>query len=373
MNARRRENEVAPPAGGARLDGGGHVGARLFRDWLARREPAVPARLVERMRAALDPLDGTPEDLPSALGSAAVACLRDALAKGDQREAALDLLAADALLTYGGEAAAEVGPAALERFATVYGATRLGALLPDDESEPRPRSAERSGAGRPNPEENGLEPEAPPTPDGGTSKDGAPDGQSPLTRAAAERVVALHLRRLADTAAAVADELAGPIADLAVHVARTFERGGKLLYCGNGGSAADAQHLATEYVVRFRSIRRPLPALALTTDSSLLTAASNDLGFDQVFARQVHALGREGDLLFLHSTSGNSANLLAAARAARDRGVTTAALLAKGGGELKDAVDYAIVLPTDDGAHAQELHLAIGHAICDVVETTLDG
>lgn len=192
-----------------------------------------------------------------------------------------------------------------------------------------------------------------------------------MTSAAADSV-AQHLRRLAGTAEAVASQLAGPIADIAQHATRTFEAGGKLLFCGNGGSAADAQHLATEYVVRFRCTRRPLPAIALTTDSSLLTAASNDLGFDQVFARQVHALAREGDLLFLHSTSGNSANLLAAARAAREGGVTTAALLANDGGHLKHAVDYAIVLPTDDGAHAQELHLAIGHAICDIVERTVD-
>jgi D-sedoheptulose 7-phosphate isomerase len=180
-----------------------------------------------------------------------------------------------------------------------------------------------------------------------------------------------HLRRLAATAEAVATQMAGLLAEIADHVANTIEGGGKLLFCGNGGSAADAQHLATEYVVRFKLHGRALPAIALTTDTSLLTAAANDLGFEQVFARQVEALARAGDFLFLHSTSGTSPNLLAAARAARTLGVQTAALLARGGGELKDLVDYAVVLPTDDSAHAQELHLAIGHAICDVVEARL--
>jgi D-sedoheptulose 7-phosphate isomerase len=143
------------------------------------------------------------------------------------------------------------------------------------------------------------------------------------------------------------------------------------MFCGNGGSAADAQHLATEYVVRFRHDRRPLAALALTTDTSLLTAAANDLGFEQVFARQVAALAAPGDVLILHSTSGVSANLLAAARTARERGITTIALLARGGGPLAKMVDHPFVLPTDDSAHAQELHLAIGHAICDRVEARL--
>ena len=152
-----------------------------------------------------------------------------------------------------------------------------------------------------------------------------------------------------------------------------LDAGRTLFFCGNGGSAADAQHLATEYVVRFRRNRRAFAAIALTTDTSLLTAASNDFGFEHVFARQVRALGGPGDILFLHSTSGESPNLLEAARAARDVGVETVALLARGGGRLREAVDVAIVVPTEDGAHGQELHLAIGHAICDVVESRLAG
>jgi D-sedoheptulose 7-phosphate isomerase len=180
-----------------------------------------------------------------------------------------------------------------------------------------------------------------------------------------------HLEGLAATAQRTARELAGEIAEVAEQVIAAFDVGRKLLFCGNGGSAADAQHLATEYVVRFRRERRPLPALALTTDTSLLTAAANDFGFEEVFARQVLALGSAGDILFLHSTSGESPNLLAAARAAREVGVRTVALLARGGGRLRDAVDTALVVPTDSGAHAQELHLAIGHLICDLVESRL--
>jgi len=177
-----------------------------------------------------------------------------------------------------------------------------------------------------------------------------------------------RLTELAELAARVADAMAGEIAEVAEVAAAGVVDGHKLMFCGNGGSAADAQHLATEYVVRFREDRTALPALALTTDTSLLTAGANDLGFEHVFARQVEALGRPGDVLFLHSTSGNSPNLLRAAEAARSRGVTTVAMLAKGGGELAGRVDHAIVLPTDEGAHAQELHLAIGHIICELVE-----
>ncbi|HEX6938367.1 MAG TPA: SIS domain-containing protein [Longimicrobiales bacterium] len=182
-----------------------------------------------------------------------------------------------------------------------------------------------------------------------------------------------HLDALAETASRAARELAGTVAEVAEMVLHAIDAGGTLFFCGNGGSAADAQHLATEYVVRFRRNRHALPAVALTTDTSLLTAASNDFGFEHVFARQVRALAGAGDILFLHSTSGRSPNLLEAARAARDVGARTVALLGGDGGPLREAVDVAIVVPTADGAHAQELHLAIGHAICDIVESRLAG
>ncbi|CAN5786409.1 D-sedoheptulose 7-phosphate isomerase [soil metagenome] len=194
----------------------------------------------------------------------------------------------------------------------------------------------------------------------------------PALHLAEQQLAEQHLRGLADTATRTADTMSGDIARIAVLVMATLERGGKLMFCGNGGSAADAQHLATEYVVRFQRDRRPYAALALTTDTSLLTAAANDIGFDRVFARQVEALGNAGDLLFLHSTSGESQNLLAAAEAARAAGVVTVAMLARGGGRLRHAVDHALVVPTDDGAHAQELHLAAGHAICGIVDAMLE-
>jgi D-sedoheptulose 7-phosphate isomerase len=188
----------------------------------------------------------------------------------------------------------------------------------------------------------------------------------------AEQAVEQHLRGLADAANLVASQLAPDIAAVARLAGDALQRGGKLLFCGNGGSAADAQHLATEYVVRFRRARRALAAMALTTDTSLLTAAANDLGFEHIFARQVEALGAAGDVLFLHTTSGESPNLVAAAAAARRRGVVTVGMLARGGGRLREHVDHAIIIPTDIGAHAQELQLAVGHVICDLVEARLE-
>jgi len=171
--------------------------------------------------------------------------------------------------------------------------------------------------------------------------------------------------RLMAEAAALLSERAE---QTAVLVHETLLGGGSLFFCGNGGSAADAQHLAAEYVVRLKADRRALPAIALTTDTSVLTAVSNDLGFDQVFARQLEALGRRGDLLFLHSISGESENLLRAAGTARELGMRTVALLAQGGGRLRGLVDVAIVVPTDEGAMAQEIQLALGHEICEQVE-----
>jgi D-sedoheptulose 7-phosphate isomerase len=181
-----------------------------------------------------------------------------------------------------------------------------------------------------------------------------------------------QLRELAQLASAVAESaLCAELEAVAQLVIAALRAGRCLFFCGNGGSAADAQHLAAEYVVRFRRERRALAAIALTTDTSILTAAGNDFGFESVFARQVEALGHEGDVLFLHSTSGESENLLLAADAARARGVHTVAMLAKGGGRLKERVDRALVVPTTSTAHAQELHLAMGHAICELVDRAL--
>lgn len=177
-----------------------------------------------------------------------------------------------------------------------------------------------------------------------------------------------HLRSLASAAAAAAEQLGPAIANAADLVRATVKRGGTLFFCGNGGSAADAQHVATEYVVRYHRERRAIAAIALTTDTSLLTAAGNDYSFEQVFARQVEALCRPGDLLILHTTSGNSPNLLRAAEAARKKGVATLALSAKGGGAIAALVDQCIVVPTDRTDRAQEIQLNIEHAICEIID-----
>ncbi len=179
------------------------------------------------------------------------------------------------------------------------------------------------------------------------------------------------LRDLAALAAAVADRLGPDIARARDMVRDTLRGGGTVFFCGNGGSAADAQHIATEYVVRYKDNRRALAAIALTTDTSLLTAAGNDLGFDTIFARQVEALARPGDLLVIHTTSGNSPNILRAAEAAQAKGIPVLALSAKGGGAIRSRATHTIVVPTDRTDRAQELQLCIQHLICEQVEKDL--
>lgn len=181
-----------------------------------------------------------------------------------------------------------------------------------------------------------------------------------------------HLVELRKLAERCAGELADPVERYVELVRDTIRGGGTILFAGNGGSAAHAQHVATEYVVRYRPVmRRAVPALALSTDSSLLTAAGNDLGFERVFARQVEAHARKGDLLVVISTSGNSPNLLRAVEAARAAGAASVGLLARGGGALAAAVDLAIVVPTDEVALAQEIQLAIDHHVCSMIEPDL--
>lgn len=181
------------------------------------------------------------------------------------------------------------------------------------------------------------------------------------------------LRELAALARAVADTRHDEIMAYAELARSTIVSGGKLLFCGNGGSAADAQHLAAEYVVRLERNRQPFPALALTTDTSVLTASANDMGYDRVFARQVEALARPGDLLVLHSTSGESDNLIRAVRVATEAGLSTVGVLARQGGRLRSMVDVAVVVPTERVSRAQEIHLAIGHIVCRYVEESLFG
>jgi phosphoheptose isomerase len=154
-------------------------------------------------------------------------------------------------------------------------------------------------------------------------------------------------------------------------IAVCLQGGGKVLLCGNGGSAADAQHIAAELVGRFVTERRGLPAIALTTDTSILTAVGNDYGFNQVFARQIEALAREGDVLIAISTSGNSANILAAVDAAAATGCRTIGLTGREGGKLRDRVDVAVVVAVPETAHIQECHLLIGHLWCAMVDHEL--
>lgn len=145
--------------------------------------------------------------------------------------------------------------------------------------------------------------------------------------------------------------------------------GHKVLLCGNGGSAADAQHIAAELAGRYEAPnRRALPALALTTDSSAVTAISNDLGFDRVFARQVEAHGQAGDVLVAISTSGRSPNVIAAVDFARRRGLKTIGLLGRDGGDLVSMVDVAVVIPSEATPHIQEMHITIGHLLCALVD-----
>ena len=177
-----------------------------------------------------------------------------------------------------------------------------------------------------------------------------------------------HLQNLARNAESAADLIGDPAARYAELVRETLLGGGKLMYAGNGGSAAAAEHIATEYVVRLQRERRALPAIALTASTATLSAAANDFGFERVFARLVEAHARAGDLLVLHSTSGNSPNLIEAAKVASNMGVTTVALLDRDGGRLAPLVDLAIRVPAEGSANVQELQLAIEHAVADLVD-----
>jgi len=196
----------------------------------------------------------------------------------------------------------------------------------------------------------------------------ADDGKTTL---APRREFANALRDLAALATTVADTLGPALETAYTMVCETVADGGTLYFCGNGGSAADAQHIATEYVVRYLKTRRAYAAVALTTDTSLLTAAGNDLGFDQIFARQVEALAKPGDLLIVHSTSGSSPNVLRAAEAALARDVRVLAFVARDGGALRALATHAVVIPTLRTDRAQELHLCVEHIICDLVERSL--
>lgn len=151
----------------------------------------------------------------------------------------------------------------------------------------------------------------------------------------------------------------------------SVRNGGKLMLFGNGGSAADSQHLATELTIRYKRDRAAIAAIALTTDTSALTAGGNDLGFDQIFARQIEALGRPGDVALAISTSGKSPNILAALKRAKAMGIVTAALSGKGGGDLAGLADHLLVVPSDTTARIQEMHITLGQMLCGALEIEL--
>lgn len=170
----------------------------------------------------------------------------------------------------------------------------------------------------------------------------------------------------------IANTMTDAIVNASVMMVRAFRGGGKILLAGNGGSAADAQHIAGEFVGRFRMERQALPAYALSTNTSILTALANDYSYDMVFARAIEALAcHPADLFVAISTSGNSPNILKAVEASRARRIATIGLTGRGGGRLKSIVDLPIVVPSDDTQRIQEAHITIGHIICDLVEREL--
>lgn len=165
--------------------------------------------------------------------------------------------------------------------------------------------------------------------------------------------------------------LSGAFVDAVAACVRSVRGGGKLLLFGNGGSAADAQHLAAELTIRYRKSRSPIAALALTTDTSALTAAGNDLGFEMVFARQLEALGRPGDVAIAISTSGTSANVIAGLRQAKSMGLVTVALGGKDGGAMAGLADHLLAVPSETTARIQEMHITLGQMLCAALEIEL--
>jgi D-sedoheptulose 7-phosphate isomerase len=192
-----------------------------------------------------------------------------------------------------------------------------------------------------------------------------------------QEIVATHLRRSLEVLerAATEPEFGAAVLAIAQAVEASLRGGGKVMLAGNGGSAADAQHIAGEFLSRLRFDRHPLPALALTTDSSVLTAVGNDYGYEQVFERQLRGLGRTGDVFIAISTSGRSPNVLAALRAARELGVTTVGFTgtAPGAVAMLPLCDLALVAPSDDTPLMQQVHITAAHAICELVERRMFG
>jgi D-sedoheptulose 7-phosphate isomerase len=192
----------------------------------------------------------------------------------------------------------------------------------------------------------------------------------PLTILSRQAFIQDELNASAETKKKILDQCTDRIIKAVDLLIGSLNNGGKIMLCGNGGSASDAQHLATELIIRMNpAIKRPsIPAIALNTDTSMLTAGANDIGYDNVFARAVEGLGRPGDVLIGLSTSGKSESINRALTMARTKGITTIALLGRDGGTTKDLVDLAIIVPSSDTARIQEGHITIGHIICALIE-----
>lgn len=197
----------------------------------------------------------------------------------------------------------------------------------------------------------------------------------PVTILAREAFIRDELTASAETKKRIIETCTDRIVKAVDIIIDALNKKKKMLFCGNGGSAADAQHLATEFVIRMNpNIKRPgIPAIALTTDSSMLTAGANDIGYDNVFARAVEAIGNEGDVLIGISTSGKSESVNNALRMAKAKGMKTIGFLGKDGGSSKDLCDVAIIVPSTDTQRIQEGHITIGHIICGLVETEMYG
>jgi D-sedoheptulose 7-phosphate isomerase len=193
-----------------------------------------------------------------------------------------------------------------------------------------------------------------------------------MNREQAIQLVNASLQEGAELRKAVARECGSRIVEAAFLISRCLHSSGKLLFFGNGGSAADAQHLAAEFVGRFVRERGGLAAVALTTDSSILTAVGNDYGFDQIFARQIQALARPGDVAVAISTSGNSPNILQGVRAARKANAKTIGLSGRDGGALAKETDLVITIASANTARIQECHIAIGHLLCELTDEGLE-
>ena len=196
----------------------------------------------------------------------------------------------------------------------------------------------------------------------------------PLTLVYRQKYIQDQLNESAETKKKMFEACAGDILKAVDAIIKAYNGKGKVLLCGNGGSAADSQHIATELVIRMTKANRPaLAAIALTTDSSMLTAGGNDIGFDNIFARQVEALGNKGDILIAISTSGKSENVNRAIHEGKKKGMTIIGFLGKGGGSSKELVDIPIVIPSDDTQRIQEGHITLAHIICGIIENEMFG